>query len=81
MSSTPLEQHPLVGRRVRIAPHAKHYPNRYGVITQWLGFDTVMVSLYAYKRAPSRRQSYWLTDVIVQPQEVTQHDQKSRTVA
>ncbi len=83
---TPLDQHPLVGRRVRVAPHSQHYPNRYGVITQWLGYDTVMVSLSAYKRAPARSQRYWLTELIVQPDAVQPeqgacHDPKSRTPA
>lgn len=66
--STTADRHPLVGRRVRIAPHARHYPNRYGYVTQWMGFDTVMVSIDAYKQAPQRRQTYWLSDLIVQPE-------------
>lgn len=69
--SMPLEKHPLVGRRVRIAPHAQHYPNRFGVITQWLGYDTAMVSIDAYKRAPACSQRYWLTELIVQPEVLT----------
>jgi hypothetical protein len=80
-----VEQHPLVGRRVRVAAHAQHYPHRHGLIAQWMGFDTVIVSLDPYKRAPARRQRYWLTDLIVQPivqpEQGAQHVKETRTHA
>lgn len=71
-----IERHPLIGRRVRVAGHAQHYPNRIGVITDWLGADMVMVSLDPYKRAPARRQTYWLTDIVVQPPAQPKHPQQ-----
>lgn len=83
-----VERHPLIGRRVRVAGHSQHYPNRVGVITDWLGFDTVMVSLDPYKRAPPRRQTYWLTDIVVQPpaapnqpNQGNRHEQEARSHA
>lgn len=78
-------KHPLIGRRVRVSHQARHYPNRSGVVVSVLGEDSLMVSLDAYKRAPSRRQAYRLTDLIVQPlyqpEQGNRHEQENRTHA
>ncbi len=87
--STENTKHPLIGRRVRVSHQSRHYPNRFGVVVSLLGEDSLMVSLDAYKRAPSRRQAYRLTDLIVQPlhqplhqpEQGNRHEQENRTHA
>lgn len=78
-------KHPLIGRLVRVSHQARHYPNRFGCVVNVLSDDTVMVSLEAYKRAPSRRRAYRLTDLIVQPlyqpEQGNDHEQEDRTPA